>query len=768
MKNKLTDFTYSPPGISFRKDFPSPQLHSRRSTEGVISDRQLYSPESTVKHRTSPRQHYLHPQYQPEFDMDQQNRSQSNRDYIPISPSFETLMPKSQTHRKESNNYLDDRSDNGEYDYLRVPKQFSNETQRTNIIESKGRNIRAEIENLRQQEFLLRQKNYTKDSFFTNNMTKSGVTIPSADALSVGGRIISSPSHLGGNSRAYAKAMRALQDRVVALEEQNRALEHQKKEGEMRCAQLEENFVKIQQQNLEEAKTAKDIDLVKNQLLEQIERLQREKEVFLREKEESIREKEQLMSEKEDWMRAKEILEKTIYEKEREKDEAEKKNAPLAENLQKLEKDFAEYKKMYHQHLKSIVLKNEGLVLELSQMKEYYDVQITDFEKELSLIEEENKKKTDEYESTIDGLTKRNKELEELYVIKQKEVESLKAQKLGSPRLDESVSRRVYSVPDEDRGGPNYESILKSLSKYKKLSSAEKKTENPENQNRRSANNSLSRIQISSFFNNNERASELNELLESRKSPTQYSRTIPQQETPQSQVNGFDSIIKGRRSEKGSSGSLAGLLTPPAKALNLEALSEKVERLSKTVSNEDHRKEPLETIQEKQDEDIRSYLEPAKFEDHHEVYIESEQNLQNFHKQDDFVNVVYDKLENVETAGFPKNLSFGNADMFSSRANSLESSGLRNSGPIGSSFKVFNARKSYQQDLGAIRAKLLDKERDLAQVNKQYEELKNKIQESQNSIERSKMRSELIDLTNTVQKINEEISLLKRQEASSN
>jgi len=48
---------------------------------------------------------------------------------------------------------------------------------------------------------------------------------------------------------------------------------------------------------------------------------------------------------------------------------------------------------MYHQHLKSIVLKNEGLVLELSQMKEYYDVQINDFEKELTLIEEENKKK---------------------------------------------------------------------------------------------------------------------------------------------------------------------------------------------------------------------------------------------------------------------------------------------------------------------------------------------------------------------------------------
>jgi len=334
MKNKLTDFTYSPPGISFRKDFPSPQLQSRRSTEGVISDRHLYSPESTVKQRTSPKQHYLHPEYQPEFDMDQQNRSQSNRDYHPISPNFETLMPKSQTHRKESNHYHEDRSDNGEYDYLRVPKQYSNETQRTNIIESKGRNIRAEIENLRQQEFLLRQKHSTKESFFTNNMTKSGMTIPSADALSVGGRIMSSPSHHGGNSRAYAKAMRALQDRVVALEGQNRALEQQKKEEEMRCAQLEENFVKIQQQNFEEVKTAKDIDLVKNQLLEQIEKLQCEKEVFLREKEESIREKEQLMSQKEDWNRAKEIWRKP-FTKKREKRKRLKKRMRLSQRISK-------------------------------------------------------------------------------------------------------------------------------------------------------------------------------------------------------------------------------------------------------------------------------------------------------------------------------------------------------------------------------------------------------------------------------------------------
>jgi len=45
--------------------------------------------------------------------------------------------------------------------------------------------------------------------------------------------------------------------------------------------------------------------------------------------------------------------------------------------------------------------------------------------------------------------------------------------------------------------------------------------------------------------------------------------------------------------------------------------------------------------------------------------------------------------------------------------------------------------------------------------------LSKKIQESQDAIERSKMRSELIELTNVVQKLNEEMSILKRQEASS-
>jgi len=695
MKNKLTDFTFSPPGTALRNHLASPQIHSRRSTEGMISDRHLYSPETTIKLRSSPiqthHQHLLHPNYRPE----DQTRSQSSRDYAPVSPNFETL-PKSLTYRKESNNQdADSRGEiNEEYDYLNLPssvKQSSHDIQR--VIESKGRNIRAEIENLRQQELLLKEKN----SFYANNnLVKSGLTVPSGDLLSTAGRMLTSPTSNTSNSRAYAKAMRALQDRIVALEDQKRMLEQQKREEEERSMQLEENFVQIQKHNFEEAKTAKDIENVRNQYLEQIERLQREKEVFLREKEESIREKEQLMNEKEDWIRAKEILEKSLYEKEREKEEAEKKNAPLAENLQKLEKDFAEYKKMYHQHLKSIVLKNEGLVLELSQMKEYYDTQITDFEKELTIIEEENKKKTEEYEATIDGLTKRNKELEELYLIKQKELENAKkqieAQKLSSPKLDETISRRIHSVPDEDNlsKGPNYESILKSLTKHKKLSSAEQRnsenhaglgltrgglgsgTSTAEKADRCSANES--RIKISSFLNTensqNNRVSELNDLLENYKSPVSSSKMGKPE---------VDSLIKERMSEerKPSSSSnkgLAGLWTPPTKPLHPESS----ERLSKTVSNEDHhhshhRRDTLETIQEKQDDDIRNYLNPSgpsssnKLGDN-EVYIESRENLQSFKQgdhHDDFVNVVYDKLENVETAGFPKNLSFGNADMFS-------------------------------------------------------------------------------------------------------
>lgn len=110
----------------------------------------------------------------------------------------------------------------------------------------------------------------------------------------------------------------------------------------------------------------------------------------------------------------------------REKEELQKKNEDLQSRCAKTETELAENKKIYKDHLQELVVKNETITHQLESTKDFYGNQISDFQRELSNIEEINNAKLNELEKDKQVLEEKLKDTEQTVETKNREIEELK------------------------------------------------------------------------------------------------------------------------------------------------------------------------------------------------------------------------------------------------------------------------------------------------------------------------------------------------------